>query len=111
MPKRCCIHDITGRARVEVQEMKIAVVGGGSPYTPELIGKLAEEQDEMPVSEVCLTDIDAGRFEVMLGFCGRYGARLGLAAKLTGTADRRRALDGADFVVTQIRVGGNRARV
>jgi len=91
--------------------MKITIIGAGSPYTPELIGKLAEEQQDMSVSEICLMDIDERRLEIMHGYCNRFGKQLGLKAAITKTGDRRRALDGADFINTQIRVGGNRARV
>jgi len=90
--------------------MKITIIGAGSPYTPELVQKLAEEQGAMPVGELCLMDIDEKRLEIMHGFCRRYGKRLGLRAEITATTDRERALDGADFVNTQIRVGGNKAR-
>ena len=91
--------------------MKITIIGAGSPYTPELIGKLAEEQQDMPVREICLMDIDERKLDIMHGYCCRFGKRSGLRAVITKTADRRRALDGADFVNPQIRVGGNRARI
>ena len=93
-----------------VNVMKISIIGAGSPYTPELIAKLAEERNGFPVNEICLMDIDEKRLDIMHGFCCRYGARLGLKAKITKTADRKKALDGALFVNTQIRVGGNRMR-
>ena len=91
--------------------MKITIIGAGSPYTPEMIFKLAEEQAELPTEEICLMDIDENKLDIMHGFCCRYAARLGLKAKIGKTTDRKRALDGADFVNTQIRVGGNRSRV
>ena len=91
--------------------MKITIIGAGSPYTPELVGKFAEEQNDLPVREICLTDIDARKLGIMHGFCGRFAKRLGLRAEITATADISQALDGADFVNTQIRVGGNRARI
>ncbi|MCL1909768.1 MAG: 6-phospho-beta-glucosidase, partial [Kiritimatiellaeota bacterium] len=91
--------------------MKIAIIGAGSPYTPELIGKLAEVQNEMPVREICLMDIDERKLDIMRGFSQRFAKHLGLRVEIIATTDRARALDGADFVNTQIRVGGNRARV
>ena len=91
--------------------MKITVIGGGSPYTPELISKLAEVQNRLSVDEICLMDIDGRKLDIMHGFCTRYGNRLGLKARISKTTDRKRALDGADFVNTQIRVGGNASRV
>jgi 6-phospho-beta-glucosidase len=91
--------------------MKLTIIGAGSPYTPELIGKLAEEQNDMPVQEICLMDIDERKLNIMHGYCCRFGKKLGLRSTITQTIDRRRALDGADFVNPQIRVGGNHARV
>ena len=91
--------------------MKIVIIGAGSPYTPELIGKLAEEQQDMPVGEICLMDIDTGKLDIMHGYCIRLAQHLGLHAVISKTTDRRRALDGADFINPQIRVGGNRARI
>ena len=91
--------------------MKITIIGAGSVYTPELIGKLSFEERELPLDEICLMDIDERKLDIMHGFCTRYGARLGLRARITKTADRKAALDKADFINTQIRVGGNSARV
>ena len=91
--------------------MKITIIGAGSPYTPELIGKLAEEQSIMPVDEICLMDIDTKKLDIMHGFCIRYSSRIGLKANITKTSDRYRALEGASFVNTKIRVGGNEMRV
>jgi len=91
--------------------MKITIIGAGSPYTPELIGKVAEEQDILPVDEICLMDIDEKKLDIMHQFCIRYGKRLGLRARIAKSPDRKKALDRADFVNTQIRVGGNLSRV
>ena len=91
--------------------MKISIIGAGSPYTPEMIGKLAQEQNELPVDEICLMDIDQDRLDIMYDFCLRYGKHLGLNASITKTVDRKQALINADFVNTQIRVGGNKCRV
>lgn len=92
--------------------IKIAVIGAGSPYTPELIEGLAAVKARIPVSEVALMDIDRDRLATMAAFCRRYAARLGFDACFTisETTDVSKAVIGADFVNTQIRVGGNRAR-
>ena len=91
--------------------MKIAIIGAGSSYTPELVLKLSEMSDKLPVSEISLMDIDEKRLEIMHGFCQRYAKSLDYPVIFTATQDKRRAIDGAGFVVTQIRVGGNKARV
>src|SRR5664280_157782 len=91
--------------------MKIAVVGAGSTYTPELVSCLEREREWIEVSELALQDIDSGRLEVVGGLAGRMLARQGFAGRLTITGDLDRALDGADFVLIQVRVGGQEARL
>ena len=91
--------------------MKLVIFGGGSSYTPELIHGLIREHDTLPISEVCLTDINARRLEILGGLSQRMFARAGLRATVTVTVDRRRALEGASFVNSLIRVGGMDARI
>ena len=91
--------------------MKIAVVGGGSTYTPELVSGLAGERERLDVTELVLQDIDPERLEVVGGLAGRMLDRGGFSGALTLTDDLDRALDGADFVLVQIRVGGQQARL
>jgi 6-phospho-beta-glucosidase len=91
--------------------VKIAVVGAGSTYTPELVDGLATRTDRLPVDELALLDIDAPRLEVVAGLAGRMLRRRGWSGRLTPTLDRDAALDGADFVVIQLRVGGQAARL
>jgi 6-phospho-beta-glucosidase len=91
--------------------MKVAVVGAGSTYTPELVSGLARERDRIDVRELVLHDIDAERLEVVGGLAGRMLERAGNSGGLALTGDLDRALDGADFVLLQIRVGGQEARL
>jgi len=91
--------------------MKIAVVGGGSTYTPELVSGLAGERGRLEVTELALQDIDPERLEVVGGLAGRMLERDQFSGALTLTDDLDRALDGADFVLVQIRVGGQQARL
>ena len=87
--------------------MKITVVGGGSTYTPELVSGLSR----LEVDEFVLHDIDAERREVVGGMAERMLARQRFAGDLLVTGDLERAVDGADFVLVQIRVGGQQARL
>src|SRR6185312_12509815 len=83
-PNECTAHRLQSRAVVE--NPKIAVIGGGSTYTPELIeglGRLAE----------------------------RILRKQGFAGRLVSTTDRACAIDGAAFVLVQLRVGGLAARL
>jgi alpha-galactosidase len=59
-------------------------------------------------SRVCLMDIDAGKIEVMAALARKIAAQKGAPARIEATTDRRRALDGADYVVVSIE-HGNRA--
>jgi 6-phospho-beta-glucosidase len=90
--------------------VKVAVVGGGSTYTPELVEGLAARRDRLPVDELVLHDIDAERLEVVGGFAARMMRRDAWDAVLRLTRDRAEALDGAAFVIVQLRVGGQAAR-
>jgi 6-phospho-beta-glucosidase len=91
--------------------MKIAVIGGGSTYTPELVSGLSRERGRIDVSDLVLHDIDAERREVVGGLAQRMLDRQGYEGRLEITDDLDRAVDGADFVLIQIRVGGQDARL
>jgi len=91
--------------------MKIAVVGGGSTYTPELVSGLSRDRDRIGVTELVLQDIDPERREVVGGLAERMLRNQGYDGALQVTDDLDRALDGADFVLIQIRVGGQDARL
>jgi 6-phospho-beta-glucosidase len=86
--------------------MKVAVVGGGSTYTPELVSGLSR----LDVSEFVLHDIDADRRDVVGGLARRMLDKQGYAGSLDVTDDLDRAVAGANFVLIQIRVGGQAAR-
>jgi 6-phospho-beta-glucosidase len=87
--------------------MKIAVIGAGSTYTPELVAGLSE----LDVRELVLHDIDAERLSVVGALAGRMLDRVGFAGGIELTGELERAVDGADFVLVQIRVGGQAARL
>ena len=89
----------------------MAVVGGGSTYTPELVEGFLHHADRLPVDELVLHDIDAERLEVVGGLAKRILTRHGWAGRLVLTADRDRAIDAASFVIVQLRVGGQAARL
>ncbi len=91
--------------------MKFAIVGAGSSYTPELLEEMAARRDTLPIKEVVLYDIDEKRLSIMRGFCERFAKKLGLTASIRSTLILDDALEGADFVDTQVRVGGNAQRV
>lgn len=91
--------------------VKVVVVGGGSTYTPELVEGFHTHRDRLPIDELVLHDIDGDRLEVVGGVCRRILSRRSWPGRLTLTTSRDRALEGADFVVVQLRVGGQAARL
>jgi 6-phospho-beta-glucosidase len=91
--------------------MKVAVIGGGSTYTPELVEGFGLRQGVLPVEELVLHDIDQERLDVVGGLAERILRKLEFSGKLTTTTDREAAIEGADFVLVQLRVGGLAARL
>jgi 6-phospho-beta-glucosidase len=91
--------------------LKVAVIGGGSTYTPELIDGLANRHERLPIDELVLHDINAERRDVVGGLAQRMLTRLGWGGRLTLTDDARAAIDGAAFVLIQLRIGGQAARL
>lgn len=93
--------------------LKIVTIGGGSSYTPELIEGYIKRQDLLPISEIVLVDIEAGKhkLDIVGAMARRMVKAAGLDWKVTLTLDRKSALKDADFVTTQFRVGLLDARV
>ncbi|MFC0863710.1 6-phospho-beta-glucosidase [Sphaerimonospora cavernae] len=90
--------------------MKLAVVGGGSTYTPELIDGFARLRDELPLSEIVLIDPDEHRLGLVAAMAGRMLARAGHPARVTASTTVDECVAGAAAVLIQLRVGGQAAR-
>ncbi|WP_431895151.1 6-phospho-beta-glucosidase [Nonomuraea sp. bgisy101] len=90
--------------------MKLAVVGGGSTYTPELIDGFARLRDELPLTEIALVDPHASRLELVAGVSRRMLARAGHPAEVVATSSVEEGVAGAQAVLFQLRVGGQAAR-
>ncbi|KUO77375.1 MAG: 6-phospho-beta-glucosidase [Clostridia bacterium BRH_c25] len=92
--------------------IKIVVIGGGSSYTPELADGIIRKHPVLPVSEIVLVDINDGKekCEINTALLKRMFAKADLNTRIHMTLDRGTALTGADFVITQFRVGGLEAR-
>ncbi|NTW08782.1 MAG: 6-phospho-beta-glucosidase [Anaerolineaceae bacterium] len=91
--------------------MKVAVFGGGSTYTPELVNGFLERLHSFPIQELWLMDIDAQRLDIVGGFAQRMVKAKGSPFKVILTTDQRQAVQGASYVTTQLRVGQMQARV
>ncbi|MEV7355100.1 6-phospho-beta-glucosidase [Kitasatospora sp. NPDC091276] len=90
--------------------LKLAIVGGGSTYTPELIDGFARLRDTLPIGELVLVDPAADRLELIGGLARRIFAKQGHGAIVTTTVDVEAGVADADAVLLQLRVGGQAAR-
>ncbi|WP_214414637.1 6-phospho-beta-glucosidase [Sphaerisporangium fuscum] len=90
--------------------MKLAVVGGGSTYTPELIDGFARLRDELPLSEIALVDPDERRLSLVAGMAERMLRRAGHPATVSTATTVEDGAAGAQAVLLQLRIGGQAAR-
>lgn len=90
--------------------MKLAVIGGGSTYTPELVDGIGRMADRLDVGELTLMDPAAERLELVGGVSRRILDHLGHPARVTTTTDVAAAVADADAVLLQLRVGGQATR-
>ena len=91
--------------------LKIAIIGSGSTYTPELIEGLINKKDSLPLKELYLMDIEDRKLNIVGGLSQRMIKAAGLDCKVILTKSLDEAIDKADFVLAQIRVGKLPARV
>lgn len=91
--------------------LKIAIIGAGSTYTPELIEGLINRRETLPLKELFLMDIEDRKLNIVGGLCKRMIEAVGMECSVTLTQSLDEAIDKADFVLAQIRVGKLPARV
>jgi alpha-galactosidase len=90
---------------------KIAFVGAGSvEFTRNLLGDILAFP-ELAGSEISLHDINSERLETAELLAHRVSETLGAKPRITSSLDRREALDGADYVINSVQVGGHAATV
>lgn len=92
--------------------IKLAIIGGGSSYTPELVEGVLNRLDVLPVKQMHFVDIEAGfdKLEIIASLAKRMIKKAGADIDVIADFDRRAAIKDADFVMTQFRVGGLVAR-
>jgi len=90
--------------------MKVVTIGGGSTYTPELMQGFLEGYEKLGLEELVLVDIDRERLEVVGGFAQRMVMEASQPFRLLLETDLEKAIQDADVVTTQIRVGQMPAR-
>jgi alpha-galactosidase len=88
---------------------RIVFIGAGSvEFTKNLLGDILSFP-ELATSEIVLHDIDRERLEAGVAIAGWTVDAFGAGASISSTLDRRAALEGADYVVNMIQVGGHDA--
>ncbi len=90
--------------------LKVAVIGGGSTYTPELVNGFLARVDEFPLDELWLMDIDEERLKIVGGFAKRMVEAKRSPFKVVLSTNQRESIQDADYVTTQLRVGHMEAR-
>jgi 6-phospho-beta-glucosidase len=97
---------------VEKQRIeKLAYIGGGSSYTPEFVDGFIQHEGEVALEEIALHDINEDRLHVVGGMIERMLRYAELDTRVTLTTTRPEAIEGAEFIVSAIRVGGMEARI
>jgi alpha-galactosidase len=85
---------------------RVSFTGAGSVvFTRQLIADLLRFDDLGPL-EIRLHDVDATRLAVGEGTARQVSERLGRPVAISSHADRRDALDGCDFVINMVQIGG-----
>lgn len=94
------------------KKLKVTTIGGGSSYTPELIEGFIKRYNEFPITELWLVDVEEGKekLEIVGNLAKRMVEKANLPIDIYLTLDREKALQDADFVTTQFRVGQLKAR-
>jgi 6-phospho-beta-glucosidase len=90
---------------------KVTIIGGGSSYTPELIDGFIQHEHELRVGEIALFDIDEERLEIVGSMVQRQVRYAELDTRVSLNRSRPQAIEGADFVISQMRVGKMPARI
>ena len=86
--------------------IKVAMIGAGSVvFSRNLTGDILGFP-EFKDAAFSYMDVDADRLTVGAQLCRKMAVALGATPTITATTDRRRALDGADFVINMVQIGG-----
>jgi 6-phospho-beta-glucosidase len=95
----------------EARPLRIGVIGGGSIFTPELSDLLGRYGDRIGPVDLRLMDIDPDRLSVVAGLCERIAKKEGHPVSIRCCDTYETAIEDADFVLVQFRVGGEGARI
>lgn len=87
------------------KKLKVAVIGAGSTYTPEMIEGFIRRTDSLDVDSFYMMDIQPEKLETVSGLAKRMIRKAGMTSKLVNTTSYEEAIEGADYVLGQIRAG------
>ncbi len=90
--------------------MKACVIGGGSTYTPELLEGFISLSQKLKYLSISLYDINEERLSIVSEFLKRMIKKSKSGIELTVASNLEDSLKGVDYVINQIRVGGQDAR-
>ncbi len=86
--------------------IKVAMIGAGSVvFSRNLTGDILN-YPEFKDASFSYMDVDTERLNVGAALCKKIGAAIGANPKIEATTDRKKALDGADFVINMVQIGG-----
>lgn len=90
--------------------MKLVVLGGGGVRALMLAKSLALQARDLGIDEIVFSDTDTRRLQVFAAMARQVALRLGGGVRFTYTDQAEKALTGATYVITTLRVGGDEAR-
>jgi len=91
--------------------VKLTVIGGGGVRAPLFVASALRRAAALGLDEICLMDANGPKLALTGALAQGVARKAGSPVRVTTTTDARQALDGASFVVTTIRVGGDEGRV
>ncbi|MCX7709972.1 MAG: 6-phospho-beta-glucosidase [Clostridia bacterium] len=94
-----------------MRKLKIAVIGAGSTYTPELVEGFISRKNSLDIDSFYFMDIDRNKLEVVGELSKRMLEANGITSRLIMTQSLEEAIEGADYILAQVRVGGLDARI
>jgi 6-phospho-beta-glucosidase len=89
---------------------KVTIIGGGGVRTPLLIHGLLRAQSQLKIGNLHLFDVDAGRAELMAALGREIARDLCVEVRIEASRSMEPAVEGSDFVLSSLRIGGMAAR-
>jgi alpha-galactosidase/6-phospho-beta-glucosidase family protein len=91
--------------------MKLTLIGGGGLRAPLVVAVAIRRAEQIGLDEICLLDTEAERLQIIASLCVELARRAGSQLRIKSTTDSGSALEGAHYILTSIRVGGDQGRV